>query len=118
MMTDTPHTNVPTLPMLVERWAQVVEEDEHGYALTFDDFLNDVDLRHLIARSLRGVPPGQREQLAPLRESLLALDTRFVAATEPTVGCIWGEANAEDEGWSPDGEWWYYRQPMDRAEDW
>ncbi len=109
---------VPTLPMLVERWAQVVEEIERGYALSFDDYLNDLDLRQLIARSVRNVPPGAREQLEPLRAQLTALDTRFVAHTEPTPECVWGEANAEDEGWSPSGEWWYYRQPMDHPEDW
>lgn len=117
-MKDSSHTNVPTLPMLVERWGQIVDEIECGYTLTFDDYLNDVDLRHLIARSIRNVPPGLREQLAPLRAELTAMDTRFVAVTEPSDGCIWGEANAEDEGWSADGEWWYFRQPMDRPEDW
>lgn len=117
-MKDSTHTSVPTLPMLVARWGQVVEEIERGYSLTFDDYLNDVDLRHLIARSIRNVPSGLREELAPLRAELTALDTRFVAVTEPSAGCIWGDANAEDEGWSADGEWWYFRQPMDRPEDW
>lgn len=118
MMTDSPHTNVPTLPMQVERWAQVVEEVERGYSLTFDDYLNDVDLRQLIARTVRGVPPSVRDAFAGLRDELHALDMRFIAATEPTGHCIWGDSIAEDEGWSPDGEWWYYRQPMDRPEDW
>lgn len=117
-MSERAQTTVPTLPMLVERWAQVVDEIERGYTLTFDDYLNDVDLRHLIARSLRNVPPAVREQLSPLRDQLTNIDTRFVAHTEPSDGCVWGQANADDEGWSPDGEWWYYRQPMDRPEDW
>jgi hypothetical protein len=117
-MSASAHVTVPTLPMLVERWGQVVAEIERGYTLTFDDYLNDMDLRHLIARSIRNVPPGAREQLEPLRDELKAIDVRFVANTEPTDECIWGQANAEDEGWSPDGEWWYYRQPMDRPEDW
>lgn len=108
---------VPTLPMLVERWGQVVAEIERGYTLTFDDYLNDMDLRHLIMRSIRNVPPGARAQLEPLKDELKAIDLRFVAMTEPSE-CIWGQANAEDEGWSADGEWWYFRQPMDRPEDW
>jgi hypothetical protein len=63
-MSESQHTLVPTLPMLVERWGQVVEEIERGYTLTFDDYLNDVDLRHLIARSLRNVPHFY-DQLCP-----------------------------------------------------
>ena len=118
MMTDSPHMNVPTLPMMVERWTHVVEEVERGYTLTFDDYLNDVDLRQLIARSFRGVPPAVRDQFADLRESLQAVDARFLAATNPTSHCIWGDAIAEDEGWSAESEWWYYREPKDRPEDW
>jgi len=118
MMTDNPHTNVPTLPILVERWTQVVDEVERGYSLTFDDYLNDVDLRQLIARALRGVPPSVREQFSGLRDSLQELDARFIAATRPTQHCVWGDAIAEDEGWSADGEWWYYREPKDTPQDW
>ena len=118
MMTDSPHMNVPTLPMQVERWAQVVEEVERGYSLTFDDYLNDVDLRQLIARSLRAVPPAVRDQLADLRESLQALDARFLAATVQTNHCVWGDSIAEDEGWSRDSEWWYFREPREVPQDW
>ena len=117
-MSPSTQSVVPTLAMLVERWAQVVAEIERGYTLTFDDYLNDVDLRHLIARSLRNVPPGQRDQYAAMRETLHDIDTRFVAHTEPTDDCVWGEANAFDEGWSRDAEWWYFRVPMDRPADW
>jgi hypothetical protein len=117
-MSESPVTHHPTLAMLVERWDQIVAELERGYTLTFDDYLNDVDLRHLIARTLRNVPPAARDAMAPLRDALYDIDARFVANTEPTEECIWGESNAEDEGWSRDGEWWYYRQPMDRPADW
>lgn len=117
-MKDSPQTNVPTLPMLVERWGQIVDEVERGYALTFDDYLNDMDLRNLIARTLRAMPPGSRDQMSDLRDQLVAFDTRFGEFTESTEQCIWGDANAAEEGWSRDAEWWYFRQPMDRPEDW
>jgi len=117
-MKDSSQSHVPTLPMLIERWGEIVAEVELGYALTFDDYLNDMDLRNLIARTVRGVPPAARDGQEGIRDTLVALDTRFVSATEAAEGCIWGEANADDEGWSPDGEWWYFRLPMDRPEDW
>ena len=118
MLFDHPQAVVPTLPVLVERWTHVVEEVERGYSLTFDDFLNDVDLRHLIAHALRGVPPAVRDQFSGLRHSLRELDDRFIAATRPTKHCVWGDSIAEDEGWSADGEWWYYREPRDTPQDW
>jgi hypothetical protein len=117
-MRDGQNSNVPTLPALIERWQQVVEEVERGYSLTYDDYLNDVDLRQLIARAFRGVAPAAREQFAVLRESLHALDMRFMDVTQATQRCVWGDAIAEDEGWSRDSEWWYYREPRDIPEDW
>jgi hypothetical protein len=117
-MRPAPITHPPSLATLVERWGQVVAEIERGYTLTFDDYLNDVDLRQLIAQAMRNVPPVHRDTVAPLRAELQALDIRFGAVTEPAEECVWGEVNAADEGWSRDSEWWYYRLPMDRPEDW
>src|SRR5262245_9236159 len=92
MMMESQNSTVPTLPALVERWGQVVEELEHGYSLTFDDYLNDVDLRQLIARALRRVPPAVRDQFGELRDSLQALDARFLTATVQTEHCVWGDS--------------------------
>jgi hypothetical protein len=117
-MTTTQPTKSPSLATLVDRWAEVVAEVERGYTLTFDDYLNDIDLRHLIARSLRNAPPQHIVAMAPLLYKMDTIDAKFREMTEIVDECIWGEANANDERWSADTEWYYYRQPQTRPSDW
>lgn len=117
-MTTSHPTKSPSLATLIERWAEVVAEVERGYTLTFDDYLNDIDLRHLIARSLRNAPAPQIVAMAPLLYKIDTVDAKFRALTESVTECIWGDANARDEHWSPDSEWYYYRQPRTRPADW
>lgn len=86
----------------LDRWAHVVAEIESGYSLTFDDYLNDLDLRH----GLRALPADDARQVA-LRE----LDARFKAHTYPSGSCVWGDDNAEAEGWDRERDWYYWRLP-------
>lgn len=86
----------------LERWSRTVAEVEQGYALTFDDYLNDLDLRH----ALRDIVVGH-----PLHEALAVIDARFLQATFPSGSCVWGEENAEAEAWDRDREWYYWRLP-------
>ncbi|MBX9856313.1 MAG: hypothetical protein K2Y26_12380 [Gemmatimonadaceae bacterium] len=86
----------------LDRWAHVVAEIESGYSLTFDDYLNDLDLRH----GLRALPADDARQAA-LRE----LDARFKAHTYPSGSCVWGDDNAEAEGWDRERDWYYWRLP-------
>ncbi len=90
------------------RWARTVGEIERGYRFTFDDYLNDLDLRRsLDEQSLTG------EQSARLHH----LDARFRRATHETGHCLWGEENAMTEGWSSETEWYYWRLPINRRLD-
>jgi hypothetical protein len=88
---------------LLAAWARTVEDVERGYPLTFDDYLNDLDVRHELA----GHPPSAE---------LAALDARFVNASYPAGGCVWGPDNAAAEHWDKDVHWWYWRLPKNPAE--
>ncbi len=98
---------------LVERWAQVADDVRDGYSLTFDDYLNDLDLRHRIALRLN-LSTVDGIIAAALRES----DNRFRDATTESAECVWGSDNARDESWTPEREWYYYRLPIRHAPDW
>lgn len=101
------------LSTLVERWSRVVAEVERGYTLTLDDYLNDLDLRHRIARRLSTMTGEPLEHT-----DLAAVDARFRAATAPSADCVWGAENASDEGWTAEREWYYFRQLVQRPPDW
>lgn len=87
---------------LLEQWARTVDDVEHGYALTYEDYLNDLDVR----RSLDGadLPHAARERLA-------IVDARFQEATFPSGACVWGKENEEAEGWDRVTHWYYWRLP-------
>jgi hypothetical protein len=106
-----------TLEMLVAQWGDIVSNVERGYTLTFDDYLNDVDLRNSIAQRARddtgtSDEPTSVQTMASLLRLLDAIDARFIASTREVRTCVWGEANARDEGWTREREWWYYREPV------
>ncbi len=33
-------------------------------------------------------------------------------STVPVTRCLWGMIVADEEGWSPDDNWWYYARPL------
>lgn len=90
------------LDRLLDRWAHIVAEIESGYSLTFDDYLNDLDLRH----GLRALPDDDAR-----RDVLRELDTRFKAHSYPSGTCVWGDENADAEGWDRERDWYYWRLP-------
>lgn len=98
------------IPALIAHWARIVDSIERGYTLTMDDYLNDLDARHELARRLR-----KQTITVENREMLAELDQRFKDATAESAECVWGEENATDEGWTPKREWYYYRLPADRS---
>ena len=88
--------------LLLDQWARTVNDVEHGYALTYEDYLNDLDVR----RSLDDA------DLAPVfRERLTVLDARFQEVTFPSGACVWGVENEEAEGWDRVSNWYYWRLP-------
>lgn len=111
--------NVQALTELIGQWTQIAAHMERGYTLTFDDYLNDLDLRRLIDERVRELNAGEPEQASHhlaqhlpehLAEALSAADAVFMNATEPSAENVWGEENALAEGWTPEREWFYYRQ--------
>ena len=96
------------LEVLLRGWEQTVAAVEGGYTATFEDYLSDVDGRQLLAQALE---VASAEQAAHLTERLAALDQRMRAAVEPVQRCVWGHIVEEEEGWSPDRNWWYYARP-------
>ncbi len=84
---------------LIARWARTVNDVEHEYALTLDDYLNDLDVRHALGK------------LPSVALELRMLDERFRAATFPSGACVWGEENEAAEGWDREAHWYYWRLP-------
>ncbi|MEO8030428.1 MAG: hypothetical protein ABJC74_16345 [Gemmatimonadota bacterium] len=93
---------------LVENWERVVRDLEQGYKLTFDDYLNDMDGRQLLENAVNFAPEVIR---AAYRDRIAAADGRVEAILVPSSRCIWGQIVADDEGWRPAKNWWYFRLP-------
>jgi len=53
-----------------------------------------------------------REQAAAFSERLGELDLRMRSATVPVDRCLWGNIVADEEGWSPGDNWWYFLRPL------
>ncbi|MFN7966994.1 MAG: hypothetical protein U0V87_15035 [Acidobacteriota bacterium] len=92
---------------LVERWEAIVNEVERGYELTIDDYLNDVDLRDILAGAWELAPDHERQ---PLRARRDLADNRYRSVTQECPP-LWGEAVTEEMGFTPEKEWWYFRRP-------
>jgi hypothetical protein len=94
---------------LVKNWEQVVGEVKKGYALTLDDYLNDLDGRQILEEAL-GMAPEEERKI--LRERIARADRKMQALIEPAGKCLWGSEVAEAEGWTPEKNWWYFSRPQ------
>jgi len=97
------------LEVLLAGWERTVIAVEAGYSGDYEDYLGDLDGRQLLAQALERVT---REQAEVVVARLGALDARMRAATTPVARCLWGMIVADEEGWSPDDNWWYYARPL------
>src|SRR5665213_725625 len=70
---------------LVGRW-KVIAHDAAHYDLTIDDWLNDVDLRDIIAGAMDVAPAAERLAIEP---ELVGADETFRAATIETQRSLW-----------------------------
>ncbi len=93
---------------LIEQWEALVTSVEEGYELGLDDYLNELDVRQILADAQANAP---HEETAPFTEPLQRADEQFQALTQATEACLWGEEVAEEEGWSAKNNFWYYRRP-------
>jgi hypothetical protein len=96
------------LDVLLEGWERTVAAVEQGYTRGYEEYLNDLDGRQLLAQAVARVTPAQA---AAVQERLELLDDRMRAATTPVARCLWGAIVAEEEGWGPEANWWYYARP-------
>lgn len=97
---------------MVERWTETVSQVERGYTLTFDDYLNDLDLRRLIDERLQAIDDARNGTVPKsIAEALAAADERFRCATVASDENVWGVENERVSGWSAAREWYYYRKP-------
>ncbi len=109
-----PHIVEGGLEGLLENWEQIAQSVEAGYALGLDDYLNDMDVRQMIAETLPLAAPAQ---LAGLADRLDRADELMRSLVEPTESCLWGEEIAEEEGWTPHDNWWYFTRPRQADPD-
>jgi hypothetical protein len=101
---------------LLQGWENTVSEVDNGYRALFDEYLNDVDGRHIISRIL---PLADDKERAMVESKLSGIDIRFLDATAPTGKCIWGDEAAARDGLDERRHWWYFRIPrkLDCVED-
>ena len=103
----------PPLPALIDAWEAFSDSLRGGYDYGLDEYLNDVDLRYLIAKALANATAPVDEEL---RAQLDAADDRVRTETEPSKICLWGSRNAEEHGWDATTHWWYWAMPKRRDE--
>jgi hypothetical protein len=89
------------LPGLVRRWTRIVHEVARGYSLTLDDYLNDMDIRDIIAGALAVADQKQRDAIHHAVEDA---DRKFRSMTIASLA-----ENPENPP-NPD-RWWYSRRP-------
>lgn len=100
------------LPGLERSWTGIVDSIAAGYDLTLDDYLNDMDLRDLLAAAQDVAGP---EELEAVRESIVRADSEHLSLTVP-CGCLWGDDIAEEDGLDREREWWYFRRPVEMGD--
>lgn len=90
---------------LVERWTKIVDEISRGYQLTLDDYLNDMDLRDIIAGALAVADQSERDAI---HQALETADRTLRSVTMPS-SILRSAANPPNPE-NPD-RWWYSRLP-------
>jgi len=95
----------------VARW-QSIANSVDGYDFTLDEWLNDMDLRDIIAGALRVAGAEVQRSIAGQLEQA---DDTFRNATVAT-GPVWGSKVAASHSHDPARTWWYFRIPRNPGE--
>lgn len=98
---------------LVREWEATVASIAAGYRLTWDDYVNDLDLRQIVEELLSAEPDTR----GPLLRRLRAADATLREATLPSATCVWGEDVAARHRWNPRRSWWYWAVPRRAGRD-
>ena len=99
---------------LVEAWEQVVHAVAQGYELGLDDYLNDLDARHLLAEAWEVAPAAEQLQFQLRVE---AADACLKSLLLPADECLWGDEVAAEEGWTREQQRWYFGYPVNAGVD-
>lgn len=99
------------LEAAIERW-DLISRTAKNYDFTLDDWLNDMDLRDIIAGAMAVAGP---QELKSMAERLSKADHKLREATVET-GSIWGSAMTGEMTPDPETAWWYYRRPSEPGE--
>lgn len=97
---------------IIAQW-DAIARTAARYDLTLDDWLNDVDLRDIIAGAL-GVAP--EHELHSTRDALDRADEAFRTATVETNRSLWGDTVGTADKHDPQQQWWYFRRPAHPGE--
>jgi hypothetical protein len=92
---------------LLEQWTGIVSSVERGRDLSLDEWLNDMDLRDILAGAMAAATPHERRAAAMRLDEA---DERFRSMTVPS-SCLWGDDIALTNRWRAEWQWWYYRRP-------
>lgn len=104
----SPHVVRNGLAGLLEQWAAIVMHAERGRDASLDEWLNDMDLRDILAGALAAANLRERGAAAGRLDDA---DQRFMTITEPSPS-LWGDEIATNNGWRPEWQWWYFRRPL------
>jgi hypothetical protein len=92
---------------LVREWSRIATAVEgRREKWMWEEWVNDLDTREMLRDLLEHVPESRATTPA-----IEAADARFLSAGRETDECEWGTANAARHGWTPEKNWWYWRQP-------
>ena len=104
------------LDYLVPNWERTVADIARGYSgWTKWEYLNDMDGRRIIHEVLRVATQDQRNQVAP---RIKAADEIYFTNTVAVKDCVWGRRNEKENEYTPEVNWWYYREPKIRDSNW
>ncbi|MEO7042199.1 MAG: hypothetical protein ABI035_08060 [Gemmatimonadaceae bacterium] len=102
------HLRDKKLSAIIAQWDGIARTAAR-YDLTLDDWLNDVDLRDIIAGALTVAPEQEQRDV---RDALGRADDLFKSATTETKQSMWGGAVAKGDEHDQLRQWWYFRKPV------
>ena len=97
---------------IVAQW-EAIAASAARYDLTLEDWLNDLDLRDIIAGAVTAAPEHERRAILDL---LARADELFRTATVETKQSLWGDAVASADKHCARQQWWYFRHPAHPGE--
>ncbi len=91
---------------VVTAWELAARGLAESWPITKDEYLNEVDGRQILA-DLEAEGLLDEHELKRLKLA----DHLFQGSTRAVNECVWGAANASQNGWTATKNWWYFRIP-------